>query len=72
VQSIDADGVYFNGAGPATSWNVFIYTNSGGLPGTQVYSTLNQAVTQVGTTFTVKPGSGGSSRRRHILDRDPG
>ena len=53
VQSIDADGVYFNGAGPATSWNVFIYTNSGGLPGTQVYSTLNQAVTQVGTTFTV-------------------
>ena len=53
VQSIDADGVYFNGAGPATSWNVFIYTNSGSLPGTQVYSTLNQTVTQVGTTFTV-------------------
>ena len=53
VQSIDADGCTFNGAGPATSWNVFIYTNSGGLPGTQVYSTLNQAVTQVGTTFTV-------------------
>jgi len=23
VQSIDADGVYFNGAGPATDWNVF-------------------------------------------------
>ena len=53
MQSIDADGVYFNGAGPATNWNVFIYSNSGVLPGAQVYSTLNQPVTQVGTTFTV-------------------
>src|SRR6476620_7133425 len=53
VQSIDADGVYFNGSGPATNWNVFIYANSGVLPGAQVYSTLNQPVTQVGTTFTV-------------------
>ena len=53
VQSIDADGVYFNGAGPATSWNVFIYANSGTLPGTQVFSATNQPVTQVGTTFTV-------------------
>ena len=43
VESIDADGVYFNGAGPAFNWNVFIYTDSGGLPGTQVYSTLNTA-----------------------------
>ena len=46
-------GVYFNGAGPATNWNVFIYANSGVLPGAQVYRTLNQPVTQVGTTFTV-------------------
>ena len=53
VQSIDADGVYFNGPGPATNWNVFIYSDSSTLPGTQVYSTLNQPVTQVGTTFTV-------------------
>ena len=29
MQSIDADGVYFNGAGPAFNWNVFIYTDSG-------------------------------------------
>ena len=36
-----------------TNWNVFIYANSGVLPGAQVYSTLNQPVTQVGTTFTV-------------------
>ena len=53
VESIDADGTYFNGAGPAFDWNVFIYTDSGGLPGTQVYSTLNQPVTVNGTTFTV-------------------
>ena len=53
VQSIDADGVYFNGPGPAFSFNVFIYTDNGGIPGTPVYSTLNQPVTQVGTTFTV-------------------
>ena len=53
VMSIDADGVYFNGPGPANNWNVFIYTDSGGLPGTQVYSILATTVTQVGTTFTV-------------------
>src|SRR6188472_2622724 len=53
VQSIDADGIYFNGAGPATDWNVFIYSNSGVLPGAQVYSTLHRPVTQVGSTFTV-------------------
>ena len=52
VDSIDADGVYFNGAGPATDWNVFIYTDSGGLPGTQIYSTTNIPITEVGTTFT--------------------
>src|SRR6266545_2773249 len=53
VQSIDADGVYFNGPGPATNWNVFIYTDSSTLPGTLVYSTVNQPVSVVGTTFTV-------------------
>ncbi len=53
VQSIDADGVYFNGVGPATNWNVFIYANNAGLPGAQVYSTLNQPVSVSGTTFTV-------------------
>ena len=52
VDSIDADGVYFNGAGPATDWNVFIYTDSGGLPGTQIYSATSIPITQVGTTFT--------------------
>jgi len=53
VQSIDTGGVYFNGTGPATSWNVFIYTNNGGFPETVVYSTLNQPVTEASGTFTV-------------------
>src|SRR6266487_3777676 len=53
VQSIDADGVYFNGPGPAASFNVFFYANSGSLPGTQVFSATNQPFTQSGSTFTV-------------------
>src|SRR5262249_6704466 len=57
VESIDADGTYFNcpnGVCPgATDWNVFIYADNAGFPGTQVYSILNQPVTVVGTTFTV-------------------
>src|SRR6266487_5720509 len=53
VQSIDADGVYFNGPGPAASFNVFFYANSGSLPGAQVFSATNQPFTQSGSTFTV-------------------
>jgi hypothetical protein len=53
VQSIDADGTYFFGPGPATDWNVFIYTDSSSLPGTQIFSATNQPVVVVGTTFTV-------------------
>ena len=53
VQSIDADGTYAFGPGPATDWNVVIYTDSGGLPGTQIFSATNQPVVVVGTTFTV-------------------
>lgn len=52
ISSIDADGVYFNGPGPASSFNVFIYANNGTLPGTQVFSATNISISQVGTTFT--------------------
>src|SRR5919106_5109810 len=40
VQSIDADGIPFNCSGSCVpdNFNVFFYTNSGSLPGTQVYS----------------------------------
>src|SRR5215472_7695190 len=57
VQSIDADGVYFNGPGPASSFNVFFYTDNGGFPGTLVYSATNQPFTQANTTFTVNLAS---------------
>src|SRR6266480_3888033 len=42
VTEVDAQGVYFNGAGPAASFHVFIYQNSGGLPGTNVYTAMGQ------------------------------
>jgi hypothetical protein len=53
VESIDADGLYFNGGGPANDFNVFFYTDSAGLPGTQIYSATAQSYVQNGTTFTV-------------------
>src|SRR5581483_4895434 len=53
VESIDADGVYFGGPGPAFDWNVFIYTDNAGLPGNQIFSALNQPVTVNGSIFTV-------------------
>jgi hypothetical protein len=31
-----SDGKYFNGAGPANSFNVFFYADNAGLPGAQV------------------------------------
>jgi Kelch motif len=53
VESIDADGVYFNGAGPAQNFNVRFYNNSGGLPGALVASRIGMSYTHVGTTFSV-------------------
>ena len=57
VQSIDADGLYFNGPGPAASFNVFFYADNGGLPGAQVFSATNQPFTQNSSTFTVNLAS---------------
>src|SRR5438132_8765293 len=53
VQSSDADGLYLNGPGPAASFNVFFYADSGSLPGAKVFSATNQPFTQSGSTFTV-------------------
>ena len=53
IMSVDADGVYFNGPGPANSWNIYIYANAGGMPGAVVFSALNQPVVVSGTTYTV-------------------
>jgi hypothetical protein len=40
ITEVDAQGLYFNGSGPAASFHIFFYRNSGGLPGTQVYSAM--------------------------------
>ena len=36
LSEIDVLGQYFNGTGPATSVNVFLYNDNAGLPGTQI------------------------------------
>jgi hypothetical protein len=48
VQAVDVQGRYFNGSGPAFSFNVFVYADNATLPGAVVYSAPNQAFTQVG------------------------
>ena len=51
---IDVDGAYFNGPGPANSFNVFFYYDNGGFPGMQVWSrTLLSDWIQNGSTFTI-------------------
>jgi len=49
ITEVDVTGVYFNGAGPATSENVYFYADSSGAPGTLVKSFLNVAGTDNGT-----------------------
>ena len=55
IQSIDADGQPFNCSGCCVpdNFNVFIYTDSGSLPGTQVYSATAQSFSIAGSTYTI-------------------
>jgi hypothetical protein len=54
VQRIVVDGAYFNGTGPANSFNVFFYSDDGGFPGTVLYESTNIVDwTQNGSTFTI-------------------
>ena len=55
VQSIDADGQPFNCSGSCVpdNFNVFFYTDSGSLPGTQVYSATAQSFSIAGSTYTI-------------------
>jgi hypothetical protein len=53
VQSIDVDGAYFVGTGPATDWNVLFYVDNAGFPGGQVYNATHQPVQRNGRTFTI-------------------
>ena len=70
VQSIDADGLIL-GPGPVNSFNVFFYADNAGLPGTQVYSAMNQSFSVSGSTFTVNLAQLGSSHGGNVLGRDP-
>ena len=53
VESVDADGVYFNGPGPAASFNVRFYADSGGFPGAVVATRLAQSFAGGPPTFSV-------------------
>jgi hypothetical protein len=53
VESVDADGTYAGFPGPVLNFNVFFYSDSGGLPGALVASHTAQSYVQVGSTFTV-------------------
>ncbi|MGH7993372.1 MAG: Kelch repeat-containing protein, partial [Limisphaerales bacterium] len=53
ITEVDAEGVYFNGPGPAASFNVFFYQDSGGLPGAQAYSATGQAYVNNAGVFQI-------------------
>jgi subtilisin-like proprotein convertase family protein len=45
INQVSAAGLYFNGAGPSTSFNVFFYNNAAGIPGSLIASYTNLAYT---------------------------
>src|SRR5262249_30959618 len=55
ISEVDCLGVYFNGVGPANSFNVYFYTNSGSnLPDTLVYTATDQPYTALdGLNFVI-------------------
>jgi hypothetical protein len=53
IESVDADGTYDGFPGPALSFNVFFYSDSGTLPGALVASRTGMSYTQSGSTFSV-------------------
>ena len=53
ITEVDAQGLYFNGPGPAASFNVFFYQNSGTLPGTNVYTATGQSYVNAAGVFQV-------------------
>jgi hypothetical protein len=53
ITEVYAQGVYFNGPGPANNFNVFFYQDSGGLPGPSVYTRIAQPYVDSGGVFEV-------------------
>ena len=55
VKGVAVQGLYFNGPGPAQSFNVRLYQDGGGEPGTLRLTRLNQTYTLNGTDeFRIK------------------
>ena len=68
VNEVDVAGVYFNGPGPAASFNVYFYQNTGVLPATPVYTATGLAysgnpdfVIPLTTPASLSGGGGGTS-----------
>jgi hypothetical protein len=60
IDEVDVQGVYYNGVGPSDSFHVFIYQDSGGLPGTNVYTGMAQAYTSaddINFVITLSPAA---------------
>jgi len=53
ITEVYAQGIYFNGSGPANNFNVFFYEDDGGLPGTLVYSRTGQPYVESDGVFEV-------------------
>jgi hypothetical protein len=53
VTEVYAQGVYFNGSGPANNFNVFFYEDGGGLPGALVSSRTAQPYVESGGVFEI-------------------
>jgi hypothetical protein len=52
ITEVDADGIYFNGPGPADSFDVHFYKDAGGLPGAEIGSGCP------GASYTDETGTG--------------
>jgi len=50
---VEVQGVYFNGAGPADSMNVFIYTEAITVPGTLLVARTDLTYTKTDTNFAI-------------------
>jgi hypothetical protein len=75
ITEVDAQGVYFNGPGPANNFNVLFYQDSGGLPGPNVYTRTAQPYVNSGGLFevaltvpvTLTPGTYWVSVQAHMI-----
>lgn len=53
IQQVVVTGVYFNGTGPASSFNVFFYTDAATLPGAAIATQPNATFTTASNVFTI-------------------